>query len=354
MRNRLFVAASALVLVTGCGASGGSDGATTTTKAKAATTTEVAETTTTEPDEIEGAEEFQALVEGIDASIDSEAAARDEAAAENDLDTALLGISDLRDVLYEFDGDLRDLDVADDAVESINAVLEANGEYIAVLDDFNGITEIPEYNDTLDREAEVRDAWEEAVNDAAKELDVDGIEEGLAESGSTGGDDPAEPGGSGGPSDEEIIANREDNQGVEAGETITSTDASMTVPEGFTGTQEGPLTMSGPNGAQLGLYSVSGEEGEDLAAIAKDYVEGAADKNGYKITGGPEDTPVGDFEGVAYYYEYDDGRVAYDVFFEAPDSAGNQFHVLNLTASAEDAEELVAAVTEVLDTIQFE
>ncbi|MCU1496794.1 MAG: hypothetical protein JWM47_747 [Acidimicrobiales bacterium] len=336
MRHRLLLASGALLLVTACGASGDSEGATTTTKAEAAPTTGVAKSTTTEPDEIDGAQEFQAMVEDMDAAIDAEAIARDGAAAENDLATALAGISDLRDELFDFDGDLRDLGVDDAAVESVNAVLEADGAYIELLDEYNGITEISRYNELLDKEPDVRDGWEKAVNEAAEELGVDGVEAGLA------GEEPAgDDGGSTTP----------DNAGLEAGETITSTTASMEVPEGFTGTNDGPMGMVGPNGATLGLFTVSGEAGEDLSDVAKDFVEGAADKNGYEITGGPEDTPVGDYEGVAYYYDYGDGTVAYDIFFEAEDGAGTRFHVLTLEASEDDAEELVAAVNKVLSTI---
>ena len=46
---------------------------------------------------------------------------------------------------------------------------------------------------------------------------------------------------------------------------------------------------------------------DTLDAVAKESAEGAAEKNGYEIVGGPEDLEVGDYEAVGYAYEDDEG-----------------------------------------------
>jgi hypothetical protein len=76
-----------LTFVAACGSSGGGDAKDATTTA-APTTTE-ATTTTTEVDEDAAGEEFQGLVEDADQAITDETEARDELAADNDLDGAI-------------------------------------------------------------------------------------------------------------------------------------------------------------------------------------------------------------------------------------------------------------------------
>ncbi|HEX2576100.1 MAG TPA: hypothetical protein VHK88_07105, partial [Aquihabitans sp.] len=350
------------VLLAACGSSGG-DGdaaATTTTEAAAAaqaapSTTEAEEATTdadagaeaeADVDADEAGEDYQALVEDMDATIDDESSARDAAAAENDLDAAIEGIGELRDKLFAFDEELRDLEVPDDAVEAINAVLEADGAYIEVLDEYAAITEISEYNELLDPEEGARDDWEDAVNAAAEELDVDGVEEGLngeGQGGVTEGDGTEDEGAE----EETDVAS---NEGVSAGETISSGSWSMEVPEGFTGSEVGGiLSMTGPNDSVLGLYTVTPQGGATtLEDVAKNSIEGGAAKNGYEITGGPETAQVGSYEGVSYYYVYDGGTAGIDIYFQADDG---DFYLVSLDGADTDMEVLSTALAEVLPTV---
>ena len=319
------------VLLAGCGGSGGgseaSDAPTTTTKAEAAATT-----TTTEVDLSEVGDEYQALIEKADGAIDDEIVTRDDFASQNDLSGGIDSTRDLRNELFDFDAAVRKLDVPEDQAGAVNDVLTETGSYIAVLDDYLGITEIADYNTQLDDEADARTAWYEAVNALADELEVDGIDNEVDGAGDT------------------TTTTSTDDE-VEAGDTVETTTASMEVPEGFTATAAASIQMTDEDGATIGLYGLYPDEADSLSQVAKTSAEGAAEKNGYEIVGGPEDLEVGDYDAIGYAYDDGDGNSIVDIFFEAEDSAGSNWHLISVEAPEKDMDGVMAALEAVLDTV---
>ncbi|MEZ5139466.1 MAG: hypothetical protein R2711_12100 [Acidimicrobiales bacterium] len=277
-------AATLAALLAGCSSSGGDE--------KAATTTTAAETTTTEtgPDlEAIGAD-VQDLLETADQAIDDEIAVRDGFAADNDLQSGIDSTRDLRQALYDFDGELRALELPDDLSKEVNAVLTANGGFIDVLDGYLEIEDIPAYNDQLDREAEARDQWYEAVGELADALEIDGVENDISGS-STGDDNPVSD-------DEEQIA---------AGDIAGDDLIQIQVPEGFTAAPGFPIEMTDANGNTIGVYVVYDEDpSQSLEDRADEYAAGVADKNGFEIIGGPESDDIGDYPAIGYAFATDD------------------------------------------------
>lgn len=321
----------AAVVLAGCGGSGGGSDAgdaTTTTKATAASTT-----STTEADLSEVGEEYQSLVEDADGAIDDEIAVRDEFAAQNDLSGGVDSTRDLRNELFDFDAAVRKLDVPEDQAGAVNDVLTETGSYIAVLDDYLDITEISEYNTQLDDEADARGAWYEAVNALADALGVAGVEN--------------EVDGSGTGSTTTTTA----EEAVEAGDTVETSTASMEVPEGFTATAAATIQMTDGDGATIGLFNVYPDDADSLAEVAKASAEGAAEKNGYEIIGGPEDIEVGDDDAVGYAYDDGDGNSIVDIFFEGKDATGAEWHVISVEAPEKDIDAVMEALEAVLDTV---
>lgn len=328
MNKSIAAAVAAGFLLVSCGASGGSsDGA------SAPTTTEVPSTTATTTTVAEAAfdaEAFQELIVGADRSVDDEAGVRDGFAADGDVAGATESASDLRFALDLFDQDLRALDVPASQQEVMNEVLTANGAFIEALDGYVGVTDVDGYNAQLDAEAEVRAAWYEALNDAAEAFGTDGIESDL---GALADDDP---GG--------------DDEPIPAGEVAATGTASMEVPVGFEATVAAVIEMEDGNGARIGLYNVT-SDATTLADVAQQSAEGGAEKNGYEITGGPEEMQVGDYDALAYYFDYGDGTLGLSLYFEAEDAAGSRWHVLAVDAPDTEIEQVGAAVEAVLPTV---
>ncbi|WP_421118022.1 hypothetical protein ACE2AJ_11500 [Aquihabitans daechungensis] len=316
-------------LVAGCSGSGGDDAdSTTTTKAEAA------ETTTTVDPTAEVGEDFQALAETADEAIDEEATTRDEFAAENDLEGAIDSTRDLRNDLFDFDAAVRELDVPEEYASEVNDVLTETARYIEVLDGFVEVTDIPAYNDQLDEESEVRDSWTESVNVLAESLGTDGL-------GTDDGGDDDDP-----PSEEAEI--------VDAGGTVTDGTLSMEVPEGFTGTDGATIQMEHESGALLGIYSVYPESATTLEDVAKESIEGAAEKNGFEITAGPEELEVGDFQAIGYSSTATDGTMMVDVYFDTEVDADNRFRVISVEVSEDDIDEVMSAVEAAAPTVTLD
>jgi len=321
-------------LVAGCSGSGGKDAdPTTTTKAKAAETT-----TTVDPTAEVGAE-FQALAETADAAIDDEAAARDEFAADNDLEGGIDSTRDLRNDLFDFDAAVRDLDVPDEYASEVNDVLTETARYIEVLDGFIEITDIPGYNDQLDQESEVRDAWTESVNTLAEGLGTEGIGTEDDNADDSGDDDP--------PADE--------GEAVEAGDTISDGTLSMEVPEGFTATNVGAvIQMEHETGAVLGIYTSYPESATTLEDVAKESSEGAADKNDWEIVAGPEELDVGEFDGVGYSLKDADGMLYISIYFDTGQDGSSRWRVISVDVSEDDVEEVMSAVEAAAATVTLD
>ncbi|MCU1369755.1 MAG: hypothetical protein JWO77_949 [Ilumatobacteraceae bacterium] len=328
MKKNVVAAIAAGFLLASCGASGGESGdrpppTTTTTSAPASTTSAVVD------DEFDG-DAFQELIVGADRSVDYEAGVRDGFAEDGDVPGAAESAGDLRFALNLFDEQLRELEVPASLQTTMNEVLTANGTFIEVLDGYVGVTEVDQYNDQLDAEAEARSGWYEALNSAAEAFGTDGIESDFEASTDDGG----------APTDEVIPA----------GEVAETGTASMEVPEGFEATAVAVIEMENGNGARIGLYTLD-PDATTLPDVAQQSVENGADKDGYEITGGPEETTVGDYEAIAYYFDYGDGTVGRSLYFEAEDSAGARWHVLSLDADDTEIEEVSAALESVLDTV---
>lgn len=321
--------------VTACGGSGGSDAdPTTTTKPKAA------ETTTTVDDAAEVGADFQALAEDANDAIDEEAGARDEFAADNDLEGAIDSTRDLRNDLYDFDSGVRDLEVPEADASAVNDVLTETGRYIEVLDGFLEVEDIPAYNDQLDQEAEVRDAWVEAVNALAEDLGTDGIE-------STVGDD--------GSSDDDTTTTEPADEEVQAGDTISDGSLSIEVPEGFTATATSVIEMEHESGATAGIYTVFPDDGVDtLEDVAKASAEGAADKNGFTIDAGPEELEVGDLDAIGYSLSDDDGMQYISIYFDTEVDDTTRWRVISVDVSEDDVEDVMSAIEAAAPTVKLE
>jgi hypothetical protein len=320
--------------VAACGASGGSDAdPPTTTKPKAAATT------TTEDPTAEVGADFQGLADQANEAMAQEATARDQFAADNDLQGAIDSTRDLRNDLYDFDAAVRDLDVPEANASAANDVLTANGRYIELLDGFLDVEDIPAYNAQLGKETEVRTAWVDAVNALADDLGADGIE-------STVGDD--------GSSDDEPTTT-EATEEVQAGGTVSDGSLSIEVPEGFTASASSVITMEDDQGTTVGIYSVFPDESATtLAKVAKASAEGAAEKNDLEIIGGPEDLEVGDFPAIGYSSKDQDGRIYVDVYFDTKVDADNRFRVISVDVAEENVDDVMSAVEAVAPTVKLE
>jgi len=319
------------VLLAGCGGGSGSEGADdpTTTKAPAAEST----TTTTEVDLSEAAGDFQTAAEAADEAIADEIETRDGYAADNDLDGGIDSTRDLRNDLFDFDAEVREIEVPADQQAGVNDVLTETGRYIEVLDGYQEITDVDGYNAQLDDEAEARVAWYEAVNALADDLDADGIENEI-----DGGASTTEPADD---SDEEVAA----------GDTLETSTASMEVPEGFSGPATFPIRLTNEDGATVGISNVFDDEATTLEEVAASSAEGAADKNGYEVIGSHEEMTVGEYDALGWAFDDGDGTTIVDIYFEAEDSAGGQWHVVTVEASEDDIDQVMEAVEAVLDTV---
>jgi hypothetical protein len=317
--------------VAACGGSGGKGAdPTTTTKPKAA------ETTTTVDTSKQVGEDFQALAEDANDAIQEEATARDDFAAENDLDGAIESTRDLRNDLFDFDKGVRDLEFPDDHASAVNEVLSATGSYIDLLDGFLEIEDIPAYNDQLDKEADVRDAWTEAVNALADDLGTDGIS-------SSVGDD-----------DDTTTTEPDTEDEVQAGDTISDGTLSIEVPEGFTATAGATIQMEHESGAMLGIYTTFPESATTLEDVAKDSAEGAADKNDWEIVGGPEDLEVGDFDAIGYSLKDDDGMIHISIYFDTEVEGQSRWRDISVDVSEDDVDTVMSAVEAVAPTVKLE
>jgi hypothetical protein len=331
MKKNVAAAVAAGCLLVSCGASGGgSDAASPSTTARPPSTT----TTTAVEDDAFDSAAFEELIVGADRSVEYEAGVRDGFATDGDVAGAAESASDLRFALNLFDEDLRELDVPASQQEVMNAVLTANGSFIEVLDGYAAVTDADGYNEQLAAEAAVRSDWYDVLNEAAEAFGVTGIESDL--DAGTGGE-PSDDG----PSDDEPIP---------AGEIAATGTASMEVPEGFEATTAAVIEMENGTGALVGLYNVT-SDATTLADVAQQSAQGAAEKNGFEITGGPEEMQVGAYDAIAYYFDYGDGTLALSLYFEAEDSAGSRWHVLSVEADESEIEQVGAAVEAVLPTV---
>lgn len=324
-------AVMAAVVLAGCGGSGGSSS----DEPAKTTTTAEATTTTTAVDTAAASEDYQDALEDVDAAIDDEIVVRDDFAAENDLDGAIDSSKDLRNALFDFDAVVREIEVPKDQQSAVNEVLTETGSYIEVLDDYLEVTDIPGYNDQLEAEAEARGAWYEAANALADDLEADGVDNEVDEGASASSDEPV--------GDEE----------VPAGEVVATSTASIEVPEGFTGTGVSTIELTGPNGVTAGLYSVFPESGTTIDEVAADSANGAAEKNDLEITAGPRNVALGDYTAVGYAFEAADGISILDFYFEAEDSAGNQWHVLTIEGPDSEIQDATSALQAVFPTLQI-
>ncbi|MGN6696492.1 MAG: hypothetical protein ACTHN0_20095 [Aquihabitans sp.] len=320
----------ATFVLAGCSGSGGSDSADETTTTKAAETT----TSTTEVDLSEVGADYQDAIEEVDGAIDDEVETRDAFAAENDLDGGIDSTRDVRNDLYDFDGAVRKLDLPDDQKSAANDVLTETGRYIEVLDGYQEVTDIDGYNAQLDDEADARVAWYEAVNALADELEVDGVENDIDDS--SGSDTTTTE-----PSDEE----------VQAGDTVETSTVSMEVPEGFVATASSTIEMTGDDGATVGVYSVYPDSGTTLEDVAEASADGTAEKNDYELIGGHEEMTVGDYDALGYAFDDGEGNPIVDIYFEAEDSAGGQWHLVSIEAPEGSIDQVMESVEAVLDTV---
>lgn len=327
MKKNVAAAVAAGFLLVSCGASGGgSDAASPSTTTRPPSTT----TTTAAEDDAFDSAAFEELIVGADRSVEYEAGVRDEFATDGDVLGAAESASDLRFALNLFDEDLRELDVPASQQEVMNEVLTANGSFIEVLDGYAAVTDVDGYNEQLAAEAAVRADWYDVLNEAAEAFGVTGIESDLAT-----GTDESEP---------------SDDEPIPAGEVAATGTASMEVPEGFEADTAAVIEMENNTGAFIGLYNVT-SDATTLADVAEQSAQGGAEKNGYEITGGPEPMQVGDYDAIAYYFDYGDGTLALSLYFEAVDSAGSRWHVLSVEADETEIEQVGAAVEAVLPTV---
>jgi hypothetical protein len=320
--------AVAAALLAGCSGSGGSDGAKTTTTDKSKATT----TTTIDVKE-EAAKAFQKLVDDADSAIEQESLARDQFAGDNDLESAIESTKDLRNDLFDFDADVRKLDVPDDATSALNDLLTEDGHYIEVLDGFVDITEIPDYNDQFDKETNARDDWYRVANALAEALDAEPVEF---------APEPSDTSSTTAPTQEEFGA----------GDTVSTPTLSVEVPEGFTATASATILMEDDNGSQIGFYGQSSDEAT-LEAVAKTAAEGTAEKNEYKIIGGPEKLDVGDYPGVAYSFDPGESRTIVEIWYEGTDAAGSKWHLISVEADDDQIDAVMDALMAVLPSVSL-
>lgn len=333
MRVRWMVTAVAVATlgVAGCGAGGGSDAedATTTTKAK--------ETTTTEAANID-AGAFQVLFEDANDAIVAETEARNAFADESDLDGAIESSTELRSDLYTFDGAVRELDLEDEQ-ELVNELLTASGTYIEVLDGFVEVTDISGYNEQFDAETEARIAFYDAGNALAEALDQEGVPNELDEP----SDDEEDTG-----DDPETLAEE-----IPAGEVVNDGSFALEVPEGFTATVGAVIEMTHEGGATLGIYNVQPQGGaDDLESVAAASSAGAVEKNDYEVIGEGEELEVGDLPAIGYAYDDGFGNTLIDVYFQAEDATGEEWHVISVTVPEDQVDEVMDAVEAVMPTFE--
>ena len=81
-----------------------------------------------------------------------------------DLDRLKSFVSDYRDVIYEFDADLRAIDFPDDLVPQVNNILENNRQLISHLDGIGNARDFDQAINLYDRFAKVREPTVKAVN----------------------------------------------------------------------------------------------------------------------------------------------------------------------------------------------
>jgi hypothetical protein len=321
----------ATIVLAGCSGSGGSDSADETTTTKAAETT----TSTTAVDLSAVGGDYQDAIEVVDGAIDDEVETRDAFAAENDLDGSIDSTRDVRNDLYDFDGAVRKLDLPADQQSAANDVLTETGRYIEVLDGFQEVTDIDGYNAQLGDEADARIAWYEAVNALADDLEVDGVENDVDDSTSVSDTTTTET------ADEE----------VQAGDTVETSTVSIEVPEGFVATASSTIEMTGDDGATVGIYSVDPDSGTTLEDVAETSADGTAEKNDYELIGGHEEMTVGDYDALGYAFDDGDGNTIVDIYFEAEDSAGGQWHLVSVEAPKGSIDQVMESVEAVLDTV---
>ncbi|WP_421119986.1 hypothetical protein ACE2AJ_01100 [Aquihabitans daechungensis] len=131
-------------------------------------TTTVEATTTTSPEVTldEAGEELQSLIDDAQDALDKEAVDRDALAGEAPLEASIESAVGLADDLEAFKAELADIEVpeeADEAEDAIEELDDAVTAYIEVLVGYEGISEIPEYNEQYAEEIDADADWQEAV-----------------------------------------------------------------------------------------------------------------------------------------------------------------------------------------------
>ena len=87
-----------------------------------------------------------------------------------DLDRLKSFVSGYRDVIYEFDKDLRAINFEDDLVPQVNSILENNRQLIAHLDAIGNASNFNQAINLYDRFAKVRAPTVKAVNNLLRQL----------------------------------------------------------------------------------------------------------------------------------------------------------------------------------------
>ncbi len=308
----LLAALAAVTVLAGCGAGGGSDAAepaAETTAAPAAETT-AAPDEASEPDETEddaaadpaGADDVADLMADY---LETSRAALSEGDSTSSTADVQATFRELRNALFETDGDLRDVDVADpDLADAVNDFYATAADAIAAFDEI-----------TTADPSTLGQADAEAGNQAA--IDGLGTAVTLREAALTLAADGAVPDG---PSPSEVLAVPDDFEDVDGAPAYT------TKPEG-----ELPLTQSGPCGKPSSAIQVPPRTfastfledpqvsiiqrvlafaDEDEAAAYADAVEEAFscdDPDGYASA---KVEPLDDGDGVRIQTASDDGFVS--------------------------------------------
>lgn len=299
------------------------------------TTAGTAPGTTADPDadlEADAAEAFDDLQADLEDDYRKEAMVRDAAANEDDLAGAITASGEMREVLYDYDADLRQIEFPDDLVPDVNELLEVNSELIEVFDKYVDITVVADYNDNLDEEQSVLADWHDASDSLSDTLDVDRIWLSLVDRAgeSTSTTSTSRPPGS-------------------AGDRFIAGVMVYTVPDGFTA--DG-MVLQGRDGTMISGGTVSADryKGMALAELADTYSKGVADKEGATITDGPTDVEVGNDPAIAYELTHTDGDLDVVVLFERE----GKFYSVGLSGpkdavyAASDAFEAVLGTLDIL------
>jgi hypothetical protein len=325
------LAAALALSAAACGTSGDSAGdATTTTKAKAPTTTTEAKA---------GGD----LQEVIDAYIGPLYQLKDEwqdaSVARMESTDAAAGIAatrDMRTAVYDFDGELRDMEFPKDLSSEVNDLLEANGDLIAKLDAFNDAADDPALLQEVydDQQSSLAD-WQEAADALAEALDIPTVTLRIdvqSGSGEGGGDDPSpttRP--SGVPSGK-------------AGERFELNVFSLVIADGWKGTGG---VVDGPGDVMVSGGRLSDASGT-LSDVARDSSEGAADKSDYTIEGQPERAEVAGMDALEVRMTGEDDYLTVDRYFQAD----GEYYVISLDGDADDVADALDDFEEMLDTLE--